>query len=731
MDFHSMRRRSFLRAMSSSAGFFALSRGQGVVPTRPEDFPQLQPRHENGQLRPLIHAPQQPEEWPEWRRQLVEWREAARRGIAYDDSLYRREDLRWASRCFTCGFVMMCDETFYDPGAGRFTVENFLEEGKRTFGGYDAIVLWHAYPRIGFDDRNQFDFYRDMPGGLSGLRALSHGCHRLGVRIFVNYNPWDTGTRRELRSDMDALADLVNAIEADGIFLDTLHQGAAEFRTRLDASRLGVVLESELELPLDGVADHHLSWAQWFDDSPVPGILRNQWFERRHRMHQIKRWHRDHTGELHTAWMNGGGMLIWENVFGSWIGWNEWDRSLLRTIVPIQRRYASLFLGDNWIPLVPTLQNHLYASQWDADGLRLWTLVNRAEQSVEGDLLRVTTVVEARWYDLVAGTEIHPQIVEGHATLYGRLGPRGMGCFLARPMQQWDGEDEMAAFLAIQREAFERATADTSFPYREIELRPGAVVPSATSVPDGMVEIPATRTTLVVEYRSRECGFYENTPPAGNLWGWAPLHEPRQIRRVVMLHRYAMDLTPVTNAAFARFLSASRYRPRHPERFLAHWSHQTPPQGLEEHPVVFVSLEDARAYAAWAGKRLPTEDEWQYAAAGPEAWPYPWGHQRRERVCNDGRTGGTTPVSAFPDGRSPFGLFDCCGNIWQWTDSERSDGRTRFCFLKGGSFYAAHGSDWYADGGLQTCRFAAKFLLMWPGLDRCGTIGFRCAVGLK
>ena len=61
---------------------------------------------------------------------------------------------------------MLCDETFYDSKTGRYTVSAFLDRERHEFGGYDSIVLWHAYPRIGLDDRNQFDFYRDMPGGL-------------------------------------------------------------------------------------------------------------------------------------------------------------------------------------------------------------------------------------------------------------------------------------------------------------------------------------------------------------------------------------------------------------------------------------------------------------------------------------------------------------------------------------------------------------------------------------
>ena len=143
---------------------------------------------------------------------------------------------------------------------------------------------------------------------------------------------------------------------------------------------------------------------------------------------------------------------------------------------------------------------------------------------------------------------------------------------------------------------------------------------------------------------------------------------------------------------------------------------------------MYVDLDDARSYARWAGKHLPTEEQWQYAAGGPTALAYPWGARFKPGCCNAGETGGTTPVLAFPNGRSPFGCYDMCGNTWEWTESQRSDGHTRFCMLKGGSWFQAKGSHWYADGGPQPTRHAAKFLLSWPGLDRCGTIGFRCVV---
>ena len=675
---------------------------------------------------PLIPAPRDPAAWQEFRRRLTEWRERRRRGLNYSDALYRQPEFVWASRCFCCCFLMLCDEMFYDHRRGTYRVRAFLDHGQREFGGYDAVVLWHAYPRIGFDERNQFDFYRDVPGGLTGLRNVARTLHSRGVKVFIDYNPWDTGTRREGQPDVDALAEIVRSIEADGIFLDTIDKGAAEFRSKLDTARPGVVLEGEGALPVERIHDHHLSWAQWFPDSEAPGVLRNKWFERRHLQHQIKRWNRDHSGELHTAWMNGSGIMVWENVFGSWVGWNARDRSILRAMLPIQRKFADLFAGENWTPLVPTEQAGVYASEWLNDGLKLWTLVNRSEQAVSGALFKLSADA-ARFFDLVAGTELRSTEGQDGAVLSGNLAPRGIGCFLAmRPGSAAD--TDVRTFLASQRALAKRADWKADFPRRDSKWVRSKSTAKLTRVPEGMVEIPAANFRMTVEFQVRECGFYESSGESGD--GWPDLHKTRTFTRAVQLGRYAMDVTPVTNAQFARFLLATPYRPRHPENFLRHWVNGAPPPGWEDHPVVYVDLDDARAYARWTGKRLPTEEEWQYAAEGPQHTRYPWGKEMQADRCNDGKSGGTTPVKAFPLGRSPFGCYDLCGNVWQWTDGERRDGRTRFCILKGGSWFKAQGSVWYVDGGPLPCRYAAKFLLMWPGLDRCSTIGFRCVADL-
>lgn len=675
----------------------------------------------------IIPAPKDPALWPEFRQQLSEWRRTRRKQLNYSDALYSRPDFAWMRTNFSCCFLMLCDEAFYDATAGRYTVKEFLARERREFGGYDSIVLWHAYPRIGLDERNQFEFYRDMPGGLKGLRAVADELHAAGVKMFLDYNPWDTGTRREGKSDLDALCEMVRTLDADGIFLDTMKEGAAELRAKFDAVRPGVALEGEIALPLERLHDHHLSWAQGFTDSEVPGVLRNKWFEPRHLQHQIRRWDLDHTRELHAAWMNGSGMMVWENVFGSWVGWSQRDKSILRAMLPIQRRYASVFGGEGWTPLVPTLLPEVYANRWEDGGRTLWVLVNRSNQVIDRALLEFSGGSEMPFYDLIAGRKAEVQIAADQLRILGRIPARGIACFAQEEHHQ---AGDFQSFLKSQAALNRRANFDAASPRRVTRLMAVKPAKRHPRVPEGMAEVPGGSVTLRIEVRERECGFYDSSPAGGHHFADVYSFRVRAFERVVTLKRFTMDLTPVTNAQFAEFLQAAKYRPKHPDNFLKHWVNGILPAGQEDHPIVHLDLHDARAYARWAGKRLPTEEEWQFAAQGPDGRRYPWGKDLLPGRCNGGETGGTTPVKAFPDGRSPFGLYDMCGNTWEWTESEHTDGRTRFCMIRGGAYYAAKGSGWYMDGGPRPVNFSEKFLMMWPGLDRCATIGFRCVVDL-
>ncbi len=225
--------------------------------------------------------------------------------------------------------------------------------------------------------------------------------------------------------------------------------------------------------------------------------------------------------------------------------------------------------------------------------------------------------------------------------------------------------------------------------------------------------IPGGHFVLRVEHRVREgrCPIFDHGP------------------RPVHLRPFALGRYPVTNDQYAAFLAVTDYRPHDAHNFLRHWADGRPPAGRGNHPVVWVSPHDAEAYARWAGCRLPTDEEWQWAAQGPSGFAWPWGRRFETGYCNDGG-GGTTPVDAYPAGVSAAGCFDMCGNTWEWTSPEFDDGWHRWRLIRGGSYFLAQGSVWYTEGGPIRADAHLRFLLMGEGLNRCATIGFRCAADL-
>ncbi len=125
---------------------------------------------------------------------------------------------------------------------------------------------------------------------------------------------------------------------------------------------------------------------------------------------------------------------------------------------------------------------------------------------------------------------------------------------------------------------------------------------------------------------------------------------------------YMIDKYPITNAQYARFVAATAHRPP------LDWKDGKIAEGKELHPVTMVSWNNATDYAEWAGKRLPTEAEWEKAARGTDGRRWPWGNvMDPERLNTYYNVGSTTPYNAYPEGASPYGVMDMAGNVSEWT----------------------------------------------------------------
>ena len=104
-------------------------------------------------------------------------------------------------------------------------------------------------------------------------------------------------------------------------------------------------------------------------------------------LHHTRRWNRSHAEELRSAWLNGVGVLVWENVFGSWVGWNERDRGLLRGMVDVQRRWSRLLTHGEWTPLAARSDDlQVVGSSWRLGDDELWALANRADEPFAGEV---------------------------------------------------------------------------------------------------------------------------------------------------------------------------------------------------------------------------------------------------------------------------------------------------------------------------------------------------------
>lgn len=627
-----------------------------------------------GDIAKIFAAPEDPADWPAWRESLQNWRSDARERLDYSGSIYELEHSRWTRACYSVSLTWLFDERLFDHASQQFTVDAFLES-TGDHGGFDGIVLWHAYPIIGIDDRNQFDFYRDVPG----LAEVIAEFQTRGLKVFIDYNPWDTGTRRAANDDPEELALIVGELGVDGVFLDTMKEGDAGLIAALLNADPPQVLEGESRVPNQRIEDHQLSWAQWFADSDAPGVMRAHWYERRHMMHSTRRWNHDHSAELQSAWMNGTGMLVWDAVFGVWVGWNERDKGTLRRMLRVQRALNPVLVEGEWTPLTDArpeaLAAGVYASRYELGELTLWTVINRTttdyvgpvleQDALHGPLVDVTT-----GFPLIDGTTTVPA-----RGITGILAVRG------------SSPDWLADLLASA--AADEARSDATFPAREAHRV--EVVPSeSTTLPSDAIVVAAGTRVLPVAHRRRESGMYQGAPYQEE---WKPLpprlHDARHETVEVTLGDVAVARREVTVGEFIEFQMSSGYTPVDANRFFTGNS-----ASLADAPATLLGLADARAYAAWAGARLPTEFEWQVAAADP-------GFHR------------STPI------------------VWNWTESEHSDGVTRFVMLKGGSDHQSHGSDWYVDGGPKGADFSLKLLLAGRGIERSSNIGFRLAWDLE
>ena len=664
-----------------------------------------------------------PGEHDAWLADVTHWRNERRIRIGYNGSRYQLPALQWTQSSFFQPQMMVEDRYFYDPVAHRYTVDRYLDDLEKRYGGIDAVLIWPTYPNMGIDNRNQQDMIRSMPGGIEGVRQMIADFHRRGVRVLFPMMMWDQGTRDPGSDWPDAIAQLMKEIGADGINGDT--QDGVPLAFSLAAEKTGhpLAFEPEHEPADEGLAWNVMTWGQ-YKFPFVPMADRFKWLEPRHMVNISDRWNRDKTDDLQFAFFNGVGWESWENIWGIWNGITPRDAEATRRVATIERAAAPFLISNDWEPLAPMLNYGIFSSRWPLGQQTVWTIVNRNEYEVGGPQMAIAPKPGMRYFDLYHGVELQPEkTAAGNTVLSFPIEAHGYGALLAAPSTP---DSAMQKLMAAMKQL--TATPLASYSH-EWKVLPQQIVPIAATRPPsgspaGMVKIPESDFEFRVEGIEIE-GFDDIGVDVQYPWEDSPrrFHDhPMHIKS------FWIDKYPVTNAQFKKFLDATHYHPKDDLNFLRDWSKGSYSSGRENEPVTWVSLEDARAYAAWAGKRLPHEWEWQYAAQGTDGRAYPWGNEWNADYVpapDKGRTmRGPDAVDAHLQGASPFGVMDMVGNVWQWTE-EFQDEHTVGGILRGGSYYQPQGSIWYFPQAYKLNQHG-KLLMMAPSMDRSGTLGFRC-----
>jgi iron(II)-dependent oxidoreductase len=679
------------------------------------------------------------EAWQKWYGELQLKRAQAREKIRYSSQIYDDPKMQWSDQSFRQFKVFIYDQRFFRDG--QYQVQSLVKTINEAFGGADSVLLWHAYPRIGFDSRDQFAFYEDMPGGLSKLRDVVAEFHAAGMKVFVNYNPWDIGGDDNPNVDSEAyqnsyrrLGEIIRAINADGVMLDTLNSVPSSLRSILDQAKPGVVLAPERRATDSDLLWARQSWAQWYQiGKNQPSIYRHKWIEPRHQQLATRRWDDDRRADIVYSFFNGSGLLIWDNIYGSRNPYSKADRILIAQTGSILRKLGPVFTKGTWLPLRPSGVSGVDRNTFALPGLTVHTFRNRTSLEHSVPFPESTQPCVSFWDRRTIDTD-------RASTHFFKLSPHGTEAIVC--------QDDLASLRAMITE-FDSATDHAE----KASYDDARVVSPLLRRHNGNAGLPRgglpARSAfsfisggdfnLSIVHKRRECGCYDRGATPDNLWGW---YYEDQVGHTTKesLAGYWMKKTAVTNAEYLEFVHATGYFPDDPERFLQHLPRDQSgallkvlPQALAELPVTFVSIGDARAYADWRGEALPTEAQWQWAAQGRDRQlRFPWGNEAPgQDLSVFNHTQQLESASARPKGQTVDGLLQMSGNIWELTESEMSDGLNRFLVLRGGSYLSPASSVWIIPRGPRPNDFHAKYLLMSDGLDRSESVGFRTVINTK
>ncbi len=317
------------------------------------------------------------------------WKENIR--SRYDLRKYFRPKNRWIKKNYLQHFTFAYGKEAFEYKKTKFKINKIIKEGKE-FGGYDSIIFWHQYPRLGLDNTNQWELYRYLPEDYKSIKKIVKECHLNNIKFFIPFKPWDVRSNESLDKHAKFLENFIIETNIDGFFLDTMSSLPESF-LRIQKKFPSFEFCSE-GTPKEQRQIEQLtsSWDQ------IGDIRRNYKVEvetnmfrfvfPEHPLNLVSRWSvgSDKDSIIKRAAFNGIGLVIWQDVFGCWLPFSKKQKQLIKQLKKILVKFHDIFFGNNSIPLIETLSKGIICNQFANDNQRIYSIYNFTSKKIKGPL---------------------------------------------------------------------------------------------------------------------------------------------------------------------------------------------------------------------------------------------------------------------------------------------------------------------------------------------------------
>ena len=547
----------------------------------------------------------------------------------FDNSMYEREDLKWIKESYLIILQMAWDREFYDRLSGKYTYPDLLKKGTELFGKIDVFGIWPTWPRLGLDQRNQWDLYRDLPGGTEQLRNFARLSRQSGTRFFIAYNPWDNSTRKE--DHYKGMAQLIAETEADGVVLDTRGSSSFELQAAADSVRKGVVMYSEgmaITRDMPGIISGRVHNAIFLS----PELNLNKLIKPDFSIFRVCDVGEDliHR-EIAIAFFNGYGTEL--NMFrpgGRDDNYRD-DLDYLARTTFILRQNNDAFLDNDWTPMVETTIDNVFVNRWKSGDKTVYTVLNMQAAGVNGKLFKIETEPGKHYVSLWNHENLTPFKEQENVYLTANAqgwdpsfsGTRKEGsvdCIAELPViirsvlsgdsikinrtgerkiLIWKGNP---SYESLYKEF--RIVKDTTLSIKDLfGYYEGKIVlqliENKRLIDENILDlkggkpwivsksVPTNRSSVLPEDMVLVPGavFSFNVTANDEF-----IPYPDVSGTTVSIDSFLIDKYPVTNAQYYDFVLSSGYKPADTTRYLRHWQSGTFKQGQDKYPVVCVSI---------------------------------------------------------------------------------------------------------------------------------------------